>query len=178
MKRTCHSGGCPGADMAWEIAGYDYDVITIGYSFHNHVQYSRNQKILTLRELEEGYEHVKIAASELHRPLKDLPNYVQNLLARNWYQVKNAESIFAIGQLKGRHVDGGTGWAVQMAIDNNKPIFLFDQELNQWHEYDYANKAYVPYNQIPVPPEHFAGVGTRELTEAGTAAILEVYKNM
>ena len=25
----CHSGGCPGADMAWETQGYKYDVHTI-----------------------------------------------------------------------------------------------------------------------------------------------------
>nr|DAR97123.1 MAG TPA: YspA [Caudoviricetes sp.] len=35
-----------------------------------------------------------------------------NLLSRNYAQVKNADAIFAVGQLNNGIVDGGTGWAV------------------------------------------------------------------
>jgi hypothetical protein len=35
-------------------------------------------------------------------------------------QVKNSDGIFAIGTISRGQVDGGTGWAVQMAIDAGK----------------------------------------------------------
>lgn len=29
-----------------------------------------------------------------------------------------------------------TGWAVQMAIDSDKDVFVFDQSRNRWFTYD------------------------------------------
>lgn len=42
-------------------------------------------------------------------------------------QVKNSDAVFAIGHLVRGIVDGGTGWAVQMAIDDGKPVYVYDQ---------------------------------------------------
>ena len=65
-----------------------------------------------------------------------------NLLARNWCQVKYSKQVIAIGHIlnpgeksakgyrcnsKYQSVDGGTGYAVQMAIDNLKEVYVFDQ---------------------------------------------------
>ena len=126
MNYICHSGGCPGSDMTWENEGNKYGIKTIAYSFFNHVQEGENQKILNWKELEEGAEHVLVAELTLKRNLQNLNSaYVLNLLCRNWFQVKNSEAIFAIGtfvDLKQNIVNGGTGWAVQMGIDNNKDV--------------------------------------------------------
>jgi hypothetical protein len=48
------------------------------------------------------------ANETLHRR----PDNYMNLLSRNYAQVKNADAIFAVGQLNNGIVDGGTGWAV------------------------------------------------------------------
>jgi len=134
IKYTCHSGGCAGSDMFWENEGAKYGVKTIAYSFYNHKQDSYNQKILTVDELNEGFEHVMIANKSLKRYPQGQPQYINNLLSRNWYQVKNSDAVFAIGKFKTKLiVDGGTGWAVQMAIDSNKPVFFFDQPTNAWY---------------------------------------------
>ena len=177
MNYTCHSGGCPGADITWEIEGNKYGVKTIAYSFYNHVQEGKNQKILTIEELNEGFEHVKIASVGLKRNLNIAYPYVRNLLCRNWYQVKNGETIFAIGMfIDTKRVKGGTGWAVQMAIDNKKPIFVFDQENNKWNNFNYNKQEFEVTNYIPKLTENFAGVGTREINENGINAIQMILK--
>lgn len=175
----CHSGGCPGADMAWETEGEKYGVHTIAYSFPNHKQEGKNQMILSHAQLKEGYAAAKIADGSLHRNFDNIWSpYVRNLLARNWFQVKNSEAVFAIAaSMTDRIVEGGTGWAVQMAIDNNKPVYVFDQKSGLWTTFIYAMKIFSPYGEPITLTKNFAGIGSRKLTEVGRNAIIEVYKN-
>ena len=173
--------------MAWEVAGEEYGVKTIAYSFHNHKQEGKNPKILTKDELEEGYFHARMADKTLKRNFDRIQYpYVRNLLARNWFQVKNSEAIFAVGYLYNKTIaEGGTGWAVQMAIDNRKPVWVYDQVNKQWWTYLYKSDPsvfigdtfvsmgnYTPY----IRTHNFAGIGTRDLTDDGINVILEVYR--
>lgn len=177
-KYTCHSGGCPGSDMAWETEGEKYGVHTISYSFKGHTQKGKHPKILSGEELDEGFDHVMIANKTLKRYPQGQSTYVKSLLARNWFQVKNSTVVFAIAKsIKGTIVEGGTGWAVQMAVDNKKPVFVFDQNNNTWKAFDYSSKIFLPIIDIPTLAENFAGVGTRYLTEGGLLAIESVYRN-
>jgi hypothetical protein len=182
MKYTCHSGGCQGADMTWENEGMKYDVHTIAYSFWNHKQEGRNQKILSGVELAEGFQAVLRANKVMKRYPQGQPQYVQNLLARNWFQVKNSDAVFAIAKklLTERTVDGGTGWAVQMAIDCDKPVFIFLQDDMMISGYWLRYMPIVGFEslrgEIPTLTENFAGIGTRALDKSGINAIKEIYK--
>ena len=178
MNYICHSGGCPGADMFWETEGDKYSVTTIAYSFGGHKQEGKNRVILSTEELNEGFEHVLIANKEIKRYPQGQARYIQNLLARNWFQVKNGEAIFAIGKLLNeKTVSGGTGWAVQMAVDNKKPVFLNDQIKKDWLKFDYEHNQFVPMGGIiPTLTPNFAGVGTRELQENGKEAIRKIFE--
>lgn len=177
-KYICHSGGCPGSDMTWENEGLIYDVHTIAYSFWNHRQQGRNQKILSGLELKEGFERVLKANEVIKKYPQGQAQYIQNLLARNWFQVKNSEAIFAIAKsVKGNLVEGGTGWAVQMAIDVRKPLFVFDQPTICWLKFDYDKNRFEKMAVLPKLTEHFAGVGTREINKNGINAIKTIYKN-
>ena len=71
---------------------------------------------------------------------------------------------------------GGTGWACREAIDNNKPVYVFDQNKNSWYKYSYINNKFEKIDYIPTLTEKFAGIGTRELNENGRNAIIELYK--
>lgn len=177
MSYTCHSGGCSGSDMTWETEGSYYGVNTIAYSFYNHVQKGNNQKILTVEELNEGFEHVKIASKGLKRSPNIRYPYVRNLLCRNWFQVKNAEAVFAVGKfIDTKTVSGGTGWAVQMAIDNKKPTFFFDQPSKKWNKFNYEKDEFEVIDYIPKLTQNFAGIGTREIDENGVNAIQTILK--
>lgn len=180
MTYTNHSGGAQGSDMEWEVRGRPYGVKTNAYSFSNHTQNSSNQCKLTVEELEEGAEQAKKASLTLGRPWKYIENkpYVKNLISRNWFQVKDADCIFAIGKfVKGSKylVDGGTGWAVQMAIDNKKPVYFFEQNENKWYFYDNIIHVFMVFHYVPRLTPNFAGIGTREINENGKRAIMDVY---
>jgi len=183
MNYICHSGGCPGADMEWERQGEAYGVKTIAYSFHNHVQEGKNPKILTVDELAEGWFHVKLADKNLQKNVESLDSpYMRNLLCRNWFQVKNADAVFAIsnGFLTKDTVKGGTGWAVQMAVDSDKPVFVFYQDAmgGGWFRYMPIVGFESCRGDIPVLTENFAGIGTREINLYGIDAIRKVYEQI
>jgi len=175
-----HSGGAQGSDMEWENQGLKYGVKTIAYSFEGHSQYSKGRHILSEKELAEGAEHAEKASHTLMRPWKHIEhNYVKNLLSRNWFQVKNADTIFAVGQFVKNSmslVDGGTGWAVQMAIDSRKSVYLFDQVANSWFFYDYEKGQFQIIDFVPILTENFAGIGTRKIDANGKKAISNVYE--
>lgn len=179
-KYVNHSGGCDGSDLEWENNGNPYGVHSIAYSYYGHHQKGEHPYIMTTEELLEGWEHIKVAAQSLKRPLNFVEHnpYVRNLLCRNWFQVKHSESVFAIGMFDGKNhtrVKGGTGWAVQMAIDSKKTIYFFNQPTNEWYIYFPLEKKFINYYAIPILPENFAGIGTRSITAFGVKAIQDVY---
>lgn len=180
MSYVNHSGGALGADMCWENEGKKYGVESIAYSFYNHTQYSENQNILSNNQLKEGWQNVLIAEKTLKRNMSSRQSfYVKNLLSRNWFQVKNSEAIFAVGSFLNEEqtiVNGGTGWAVQMAIDNEKPVFFFNQPTDKWYEYSYTEEKFIEMDGLPTLTENFAGIGSRNLEDNGKKAIEEVYK--
>lgn len=175
---TNHSGGALGADTYWEQCGREYGVKTVAYSFGNHSSKSPSLRVLKLDELAEGWEAVKSVSKDIGRNLP-YQKYVQNLLSRNWFQVKNSEAVFAISKLNRstfKNVEGGTGWAVQMAIKHQKPVFLFDQLEKKWYIYNTESGLFTEIDYIPTLTQNFAGIGSRELTVSGMAAIDSVYK--
>ena len=114
-----------------------------------------------------------------------------NLLARNWAQVKYSNQIFAIGNIvdpgkksnsgyysksKIQTVDGGTGYAIMMGINNQKDIYVFDQIKLKWFRWSYSSMSFLELKETPkIESQNFAGIGTREITSDGIKAIEDVY---
>lgn len=176
----CYSGGAIGADTVFEQECISKGITVIAFSFKGHKTTSENKYILSQEKLDEGFEHVKIANKTLKRNIYKLSPYVRNLLSRNWYQVRMSDVIFAVANLNENMtlVLGGTGWATQMAIDNNKPVFVFDQNTELWFQYDSYIAGYKPLdvNYVPKLTEKFAGIGSRELTDVGALAIKNLFE--
>jgi hypothetical protein len=166
-----HTGGAIGADTYWDEIGREYGVIK-----HNHYWYKKpNPKSLPEHEISEeeyleGIEKIKIANKTLKR--RSIEKYM-HLLARNWIQVKNADTILAIGTINGKKVNGGTGWAVEMAKNEGKDLYVFDQEKEKWYMWNNNN---FEYCVTPVLSKNFAGIGSRKINDAGINAIRNVYK--
>jgi hypothetical protein len=115
-----------------------------------------------------------------------------NLLARNWAQVKYSDEIFAIGTIiepgekgsrgfynksKYQVVDGGTGYACMCSINNNKPLYVFDQNKDKWFRWSYTSFSFIEMSSSPnITSQNFAGIGTREIKQNGINAIKQVYK--
>lgn len=186
---TCHSGGADGADTFWEIKGRDYGVKTNAYSYKTPKHQSPNKVEISDEDYKEGIDEVNKANKWLGR--YGIHKFM-NLLARNWAQVKYSNQIFAIGRIvnpgekgsrgyynksKYQSVDGGTGYAVQMAINNEKEVFVFDQFKDKWFRWSYISMSFIEMNEVPsIEYQDFAGIGTRDIKQNGIDAIESVYK--
>lgn len=155
---TMHSGGAYGADTDWTSVGTLYGMQTFNHYYYGNKTPNGNV-LISKADYEEGVEQVKIANNELQR--KGADKYY-NLLGRNWVQVKNSDAIFAIGTLQRGRVDGGTGWAVQMAIDNRKPVHIFDLNTQKWYTYNFQSRTF-EFEETPKLTKNFAGIGTRSI---------------
>lgn len=186
----CHSGGASGSDTEWEVRGTEYGVKTLAYSYKTPYHKSSNKVEISDEDFLEGVDEINKANKFLNR--YGIQKYM-NLLARNWSQVKYSKQIFAIGSIinpgdknergyvnKSKYsiVDGGTGYAVMMGINNNKEIFVFDQKKNNWYTWEYTSMSFIEMSDTPkITETDFAGIGTREIKENGLMAIDNVYKN-
>lgn len=194
------SGNAIGADKTWAAKGKDF---YLGKQTDYRPESLDNLEPDAYKEAKDAY---RTAARNLGRVFLD-PNsenektaYAGRLMTRDYLQAQSADAVFAISDIlfpgefgkptsnkkvypnttKKQVVDGGTGYAVEMAIMLNKPVYVFHQGTNKkhktkvgWYKWDGAQFEKV---DTPVLTEKFAGVGTRVLNDAGTKAIDDVYK--
>lgn len=189
VRFVCHSGGAVGSDTAFEEIGAEFGVETRAYSYKTKSHLSPNKAEISAEDYAEGVAEVTRANRTLGR--YGINRYM-SLLARNWAQVKYSRQVFAIGFIveagekgpkgyknsaKTAVVDGGTGYAVQMAINHEKEVFVFDQKRNAWFRWSYVSNAFIGLGSEPTITESdFAGIGTREIAANGIAAIRRLYE--
>lgn len=188
-RLVCHSGGAAGADTYWETIGDNYGVKTKAYSYKTKYHTTENKVEISDTDYEEGVKEITKANRVLNR--YGIHKFM-NLLARNWSQVKYSDEVFAIGTIvepgkkgsKGFYnksefqvVDGGTGYAVQMAINNGKFVYVFDQDKDKWFRWSYTSLKFIEVTKpLKISYENFAGIGTREIKPNGIKAIEDIYK--
>lgn len=181
-KFTGYSGEAKGADTQWNQIGKEYKLGKfVDYTTDTYDSQTLEQK----EEIEVAYLQ---AVKDLDRKVLSKTSYSGKLVRRDYMQAKSADAVFAIstivkpGELgkKGymnktnrELVDGGTGYAVQMAITMGKPVFVYDQVKEQWFTW---NGNMFTTTETPTLTEKFAGIGTQEINEAGKQAIRDVYE--
>jgi hypothetical protein len=186
---TCHSGGAIGSDSFFEEMNEIYGVKTKAYSYKTKSHTTKNKVEISDDDYNEGVIEITKANKILNR--YSINRYM-NLLARNWAQVKYSDEIFAVGTIvksgernqKGYYnrskqdvVDGGTGYACMCAVNNNRPLYVFDQEKDKWFRWSYISLNFIELKDEPkIRFENFAGIGTRELKPNGIKAIEDLYK--
>lgn len=172
------SGAAVGSDTYWQKLGAKYGVRVKAFSFKTHGRKACGRVVLSDELLQQADEFLHMANKTLKRRFPTGKSYVNNLLRRNWHQVKDTSAVFAIGKISvhGNTVEGGTGWAVQMAVDARKPVYVFDIVSNGWKMYDYGGKKFSRFKTVPRLSLNFTGIGTRALPENGKAAIEKVFQ--
>lgn len=85
-----------------------------------------------------------------------------------------ADEVVVVGEvLPTGSVSGGTGWAVEVAKRRGQPLWVFDQSTERWVHWrggEWVRS--VPALKGPI----LCGTGTRRLTDAGAAAIVDVVR--
>jgi len=180
---TNHTGGAKGADATWKELGKPHGVNTIDWRPHHVARIALGDE-----KYNQMIEAVKSAAEVLKRPWQ-FPG--DTLVHRNYLQPLNAQAIYAVSYIiapgeidfKGFEnktgkeiVAGGTGWAVEMAIQMKKPVYVYDMSTDHWYKWDSAFGRFFELPEAPTLTTIFAGIGSRFLTPKGYSAIDDVYK--
>lgn len=176
---TLFSGGAEGSDLYWQRIGAKFGMRVKAFSFEAHNTRNSNARVvLSQEQLKEADEFLHNANRTLKRYFPTGKSFVNNLLRRNWYQVKDTGAVFAVGRVNFSRstVEGGTGWAVQMAIDSKKAVYVFDIASSTWQHFDYDKSSFMPC-KLPTLSLNFTGIGTRSLPECGKQAIDNIFEN-
>lgn len=175
----CLSGGAEGSDLQWGMTAGSAGHSVIHWSFSGHRTRAPALEVVRLSDdqLSEADPHLSRAAQTLRRHFPPKSPFVRKLLQRNWYQVAHSGSLYAVATITHGLVDGGTGWAVQMFIDRHNgeacPAYVFCQRTLCWHRWDGAG-GWAGIDRPPAPSGIWAGVGTRDLSPEGKAAIRDL----
>lgn len=179
MTDVCLSGGCRGADVLFgdEATKAGHKVVHWGFSgMHS----KRDLRYLRSDQLQKADPYLVEANKILERTFPSRFIYTNNLLRRNYYQIKNSQRVYAVSSLfEDGKVKGGTGWAVAMAILKGiSEIYFYDQELKVWHihlKIEDKPWSWVTGKKIPKPHGIYTGIGSSVLNEAGENAIRKLY---
>ncbi|AGS81032.1 hypothetical protein [Caulobacter phage Cr30] len=175
----CKSGGAIGADTLFgkyaRLSGHGV--------IHYHFDYSKknlpDHSILSISQLLEADQYLRRANLKLQRKFPTRSQYNDNLLRRNYFQVNDTKSVYAVTYIdwKSSNIEGGTAWAVQMFEDFQDDIepslYVFDMHTEKWYT-RYMN-SWIVCNDVPKPQGIYTGIGSRKVTPAGEEAIRKLY---
>ena len=140
---TVITGGAVGADTLAEKLAKDHGMNVMLKLCPHQPQVSEDRPALSRQFLEEAKPYVKIAADRLQRQPSINP-FVRDLLAHNYYIMKDAAVLFAYAEFEDdalTTVKGGSGMTVQMFVDHNrldptkwKRVFVYDERRDKWFE--------------------------------------------
>jgi hypothetical protein len=164
-----YSGGLKGAEAAFGAAAERHAIKEVNFTFDGHViERKRGIRTLSEEELRQGDVSLAYVSKLLRRHLPDT-QYIKRVLQTIWHQVNNAREIFIVGKIQADEtVMGGTGWGAEFAKLCNKPLFVLTRRRTPGRTGP-ATRGAVARTAISHP--HFAGSGTRYLSEKGKAAI-------
>ena len=183
------SGGAKGADTAWGRVMQNYGVPVVHYLTKKMGKGYEARKVKGIRRdlgEKELYELGHIVDKANQTLQRNITKENQEIFLRNAHQVKNANSVVAVGEiettqkgdkatLNGRTVKGGTGWAVQMGLDKGlQKIYVFDQKQDSWFKWNKDANRFTPILEAPKLTRNPALIGTRKLTVSGKRAIEDV----
>lgn len=175
----CLSGGADGADVQWGMTAGMAGQAVRHFTFAGHRSKAPQDEIvvLTADQLSVADPFLERANKTMKRKWPVSNHFVGNLLRRNYYQVAWADAVYAVATIEpSGMVSGGTCWAVQMFIDRfdggQCPAFVFCQKKLKWFVWLGA------WAEMPSPPPKpsgvWAGIGSRELSQAGKNAIRDL----
>ena len=169
-----YSGGLQGAEAAFGAAAERHGVAEVNFTFEGReVARRRGLRTLTPEELVHGDVSLQYVSKLMHRHYPNT-SYIKQVLQTIWHQVNNAQEIYVVGAIQSDDtVKGGTGWGAEFAKLCNKPLSVFDQASAAWKRW---NGTAWEKNEPTIGHAHFAGTGTRNLTDAGNRAIDDLFK--
>ena len=182
------SGAAKGADSLWSLEANKFGFPTIHMIPETFTHKKTKDKFFEdlkagrLRGVDRGVSSTELLEAgpklnEANLTLKrgDIDNYspfAYELLARNWFQVKGAQSLYAVAPLEQgkKTVKGGTGWAVQMALDKGlQHVYVYDPTVGNksWFKWTPEVNRFKAIDFTPKLRRNPALVGSRQINPGG-----------
>jgi hypothetical protein len=163
------SGGHKGAEAEFGRAAKRHGIAQTTLSFKGHaMEWPVNVKVMTAAELAEGDVSMQIVSKHMGRTYHEAA-LIRRVFQSLYHMVNGAYQVFAVGWIQpDGTVKGGTGWGVELAKLFNRETWVFDQEKNGWFRWSDGRWG---EGDPRIESRPFAGTGTRNLTDAGRAAI-------
>lgn len=171
----CTSGGAKGSDLLWGDLAINLNHRLYHISFEGHrvdlkdsLANQKNVFKMSQDSLNLADPYLVRASKTLKRHFPAKSQFVNNLLRRNWFQIRSAERVYAIAEIQRDVVKGGTGWAVQMFLDRElkkgkKVIQCYVLNPTDLRWYQYIEDRCVGIEIPPKPHGRWAGIGTRTI---------------
>lgn len=172
------SGGAKGAETEFGVNAERFGIEEVNFTFEGHsIVRQRGLRFLNHEELKKGDVSLAYLSRLMNRRFTESPT-MRKILQSIWYQINSGQEIFVIGEILADHtVKGGTGWGAEFAKLCNKPLYVFDQNRDAWFRWNETSWVECGKSEAPViANHHFAGMGTRFLTESGRKAVAELYE--
>jgi len=168
------SGGHRGAEAEFGRAAERWNIPETTFTFEGHVmEHSGEEKMLDDAELARGDVSMDFVFANLGRHFHRGKG-IRRVIRSMFHVVTSGDELFTIGWiLPDNHVKGGTGWGVELAKLFNRKVSAFDQDKESWFTWEAG--AWQP-SQPTLPNGPFAATGTRNLTDAGKAAINDLFE--
>lgn len=169
---VCLSGGAVGTDHFFSNYSLENNHVVVNFIFNGHNSKCDPDTLLSIPDnilqSYEVYDKLKRANKTLQRKIPHKNTYVYKLLARNYFQIKDTDRVYAISKLiSPSQIDGGTAWAVQMYLDSteNPELYLYDYITEERYKYSLELKEYVKVDSVPLPHGIWTGIGSRKAPE-------------
>jgi len=175
-KTLLLSGGHKGTEAEFGRAAVRWGVPEITYSFAGHkMEWSQDVRVLSPAELKKGDVSMEIVSQHMGRNYTEL-EMVRRVIQSMYHVVVNSYQVFAVGFIQpDKTVMGGTGWGVELAKFFNRPVSVFDQGHGDGAWFTWKDGAWTP-DAPQILERPFAATGTRRLTDAGRAAIQDLFE--
>ena len=171
---TLYSGGHRGTESAFGAQAEAFGIGEVNFSYEGHqMERTRGIVVLGSEELVRGDVSMEIVSKRLGRKYHQAEK-IRMVIQSIFHMVNDGFQIFAVGWIKPDNtVKGGTGWGVELGRLFNRPLSVFDQEKNKW--FTWKDNSWVEDRPI-ISSKTFVGTGTRELTDEGRKAIIDLFK--
>lgn len=173
-KVTLYSGGHKGAETEFGKQAEAWGLPVVNFTFEGHaVEATRNLRTLSPEELKKGDVSMEIVSQRMGRTYAKT-NKIRKVIQSIFHMVNSGYQVFAVGWIQPDNtVKGGTGWAVELAKWFNRPVSVYDQDREGW--FSWKENQWVADTPV-IAGKDFVGTGTRNLTDAGRAAVRDLFE--
>ena len=168
------SGGHKGAEAEFGRTAERWNIPETTFSLEGHVmEHSGEIQMLDAQALARGTVSMDFVFANLGRHFRT-GDGIRRVIQSIFHVVSSGNELFAVGRiLPDDHVMGGTGWGVELAKFFNRKVSVFDQDKERWYTWTEGSWQ---ESEPTISDGPFSATGTRNLTDAGRAAIHRLFE--